>query len=99
MDNSWDKEEKENDDEGSKAAASTGHDGGGGDETAVNPDSDLIILVDELFHAVVDVHNITPRDFYHLVAEHQMENKVKRKAIKERLIYLMDHHSNIADKE
>ncbi len=83
MEDSWDKEEKEDDEEGSKAAATTGHDGGGGNETAVNPDPDLIILVDELFHVVVDVDNMTPRDFYCLVAEHQMEKKVKRRAIKE----------------
>ena len=59
----------------------------------------------ELFHAAVfnnevDVDKMTVRDFYCLVAERikTLDKKVKR-AIKGRLIDLMHHRSNVADKE
>jgi hypothetical protein len=75
---------------GSKAAATTRHDGGGESEIDVHPA--LITLVDELFHAVVNVDKMTTKNFYCLVGERvgegEMNNKVKR-AIKERLTYLM----------
>ncbi len=61
--------------------------------------------MDKLFHAAVsnnevDIDKMTVRDFYCLVAERigTLDKKVKR-VIKGRLIDLMHHHSNIADKE
>ena len=76
---------------GSTAAAITMHDEGGESEIdVVHPD--LIVIVDELFHAVVDVDNMTTKNFYRqvgdCVGQGKMDKKVKR-AIKERLTYLM----------
>jgi sentrin-specific protease 1 len=87
LDNRGDKESM-----GSTAAATTMHDEGGESEIdVVHPD--LIAIVDKLFHAVVDVDNMTTKNFYRqvgdCVGQGKMDKKVKR-AIKERLTYLME---------